>query len=206
MDQDVHILIVLNIDYPTLIKKVISHNLHYEQIGKNIKCIEDELPFEIPDNWEWTRFESVFTLKSGQDLPTKLFNSTGEGIAYLTGASNIHNGVVLINRWTEYPKSIANYGELLLTCKGTVGKLAFLNVDQAHIARQIMSISSLHKFNLEYLKIVFETNIKSLKTKAKSMIPGISRENILNMLIPIPPLEEQKRIIKILNNILKIVE
>lgn len=35
------------------------HNLHYEQIGKEVRCIEDELPFEIPDSWEWTRLNFI---------------------------------------------------------------------------------------------------------------------------------------------------
>ena len=171
------------------------HNLHYEQIGKEVRCIEDELPFEIPDSWCWSRFSSLYTLTSGQDLSPNDYNSDKNGVAYITGASNITDEKIDINRWTIHPKSVAYFGDLLFTCKGTVGKMAFLNVEKAHIARQIMSISSPYNLDLYYLKLVLKTNLNSIKIRAKSMIPGISRIDVLNILIPLPPIGEQIRII-----------
>ena len=171
------------------------HNLHYEQIGKEVRCIEDELPFEIPDNWCWSRFSSLYSLTSGQDLSPNDYNSDKNGVAYITGASNITDEKIDINRWTIHPKSMAYFGDLLFTCKGTVGKMAFLNVEKAHIARQIMGISSPYNLDLNYLKLVLKTNLNSIKIRAKSMIPGISRIDVLNILIPLPPIGEQNRIV-----------
>ena len=176
-----------------------ADNLHYEQIGKEVRCIEDELPFEIPDSWQWCRFNQLFKLTSGQDLTADKFNSTCKGTPYITGASNLENGSVIINRWTTEPKSFAYSGDLLLTCKGTIGKLAFLTVEKAHIARQIMSIASPYKIDLCYIKIILELDIINLKAKAKSMIPGISRDDVLSILIPVPPINEQIRIVNYLN-------
>ena len=176
-----------------------ADNLHYEQIGKEVRCIEDKLPFEIPDSWQWCRFNQLFKLTSGQDLTADKFNSTCKGTPYITGASNLENGSVIINRWTTEPKSFAYSGDLLLTCKGTIGKLAFLTVEKAHIARQIMSIASPYKIDLCYIKIILELDIINLKAKAKSMIPGISRDDVLSILIPVPPINEQIRIVNYLN-------
>ena len=173
-----------------------ADNLHYEQIGKEVKCIEDELPFEIPDSWCWSRFSSLYSLTSGQDLSPDDYNSDKNGVAYITGASNITDGKIDINRWTIHPKSMAHFGDLLFTCKGTVGKMAFLNVEKAHIARQIMSISSPYNLDLYYLKLVLKTNLNSIKIRAKSMIPGISRIDVLNIFIPLPPIGEQNRIVE----------
>lgn len=183
-----------------------ADNLHYEQIGKEVKCIEDELPFEIPGSWCWSRFSSLYSLTSGQDLSPNNYNSDKKGIAYITGASNITNGKIEINRWTINPKSTAHFGDLLFTCKGTVGKMAFLNVEKAHIARQIMSISSPYDLDLYYLKLILRTNLNSIKIKAKSMIPGISRVDVLNILIPLPPIDEQNRIVEKIKEIEPLIE
>ena len=183
-----------------------ADNLHYEQIGKEVKCIEDELPFEIPGSWCWSRFSSLYSLTSGQDLSPNNYNSDKKGIAYITGASNITDGKIEINRWTINPKSTAHFGDLLFTCKGTVGKMAFLNVEKAHIARQIMSISSPYDLDLYYLKLILRTNLNSIKIKAKSMIPGISRVDVLNILIPLPPIDEQNRIVEKIKEIEPLIE
>lgn len=42
-----------------------SYNLLYEKIGNDIKCIEDEIPFEIPSNWCWTKISQLFDTSSG---------------------------------------------------------------------------------------------------------------------------------------------
>ena len=170
-------------------------NSYYEKQNGIEKCIDDEIPFEIPDTWEWCRFNQLFKLTSGQDLSTDKFNSACKGIPYITGASNLENGSVIINRWTTEPKSFSYSGDLLLTCKGTIGKIAFLTVEKAHIARQIMSIASPYKINLHFIKLILNLNIINLKAKAKSMIPGISRDDVLSILIPVPPLNEQDRIV-----------
>ena len=170
-------------------------NLPYEKVGKNEPvCIADEVPFEIPESWEWVRLGSIISLQSGQDLPLDKYNDNARGIPYITGASNIEDGEVIINRWTEYGRAFAYKEELLLTCKGTVGTMAFLKEEKVHIARQIMSIHPLNCIAPNYLQIVLETLVEGLKAAAKSMIPGISREDVLTSLVPLPPLSEQKRI------------
>ena len=168
----------------------------YEKVGKNEPvCIADEVPFDIPESWEWVRFSNIIELQSGQDMTPDKYNSTKLGIPYITGASNIANGNVVINRWTEYGKAFAHRGDLLLTCKGTVGSMAVLKEPQVHIARQLMAIRSLSDdIEISYIKIVLETLIPILKAAAKSMIPGIAREDVLHSLLPLPPTSEQKRI------------
>lgn len=77
--------------------------------------------------------------------------------------------------------------------------MAFLNEDQVHIARQIMSIHPYDGINAKYVRIVLETLVEGLKAAAKSMIPGISRENVLTALFPLPPLNEQRRIAEMID-------
>jgi len=174
-------------------------NSHYEMCDGVEVCIDDELPFEIPDNWVWTRLKSVIKLISGQDMTPDKYTTNKKGIPYLTGASNIDNEEIILNRWTENPKSIAIRGDLLITCKGTVGEMAFLQADTVHIARQIMAIRICNQLNHKYIKVLIETYVSALKSAAKSMIPGISRDDVLNILLPLPPIQEQKRIVECIN-------
>ena len=101
---------------------------------------EDEIPFEIPESWEWTRLGNIISLLSGTDFKPEEYNDRGIGTVYITGASNIDESGVIVSRWTEKPRNIAHQGDVLLTCKGTCGKTVICNIKEAHIARQIMSI------------------------------------------------------------------
>ena len=156
----------------------------------------DEVPFDIPDSWEWVRLGTVIELQSGQDMTPDKYNNCGKGIPYITGASNIENGNVLINRWTEYGRAFAYCGDILLTCKGTVGTMAVLQESQVHIARQIMAIQPISELYVPYIQLVLDTLVENLKAAAKSMIPGIAREDVLQSLFPVPPVSEQKRIVQ----------
>ena len=83
------------------------------------RCIDDEIPFEIPDSWEWTRFGQVISLLSGTDFKPEEYNDARKGTPYITGASSLSDDGVLLNRWTETPRVIANRGDVLLVCKGS---------------------------------------------------------------------------------------
>ena len=163
-------------------------------MGSEVKDITDDLPFEIPDSWVWCRLNDIIILISGTDLSPDKYNSNNKGIPYITGASNFINSILNINRWTEHPTAISNKGDLLITSKGTIGEMAYNNVGVIHIARQVMAIRSLYHF-VSYIRILLETYITSLKEAAKSMIPGISRQDILQCYFPLPPLAEQVRIV-----------
>ena len=164
-------------------------------MGKNEPvCIADEVPFEIPESWEWVRLGAIVNLQSGQDMTSDKYNDCGKGIPYITGASNIENGNVLINRWTECGRTFAYCGDILLTCKGTVGAMAILQEPQVHIARQIMAIRPIGELYVPYIQLVLDTLVENLKSVAKSMIPGIARSDVLQSFFPLPPINEQKRI------------
>ena len=173
------------------------YNSYYEKIlaTGEVKCIDDEIPFDIPEGWEWVRFSTIINLLSGRDLEANQYNLDNKGIPYMTGASNFSKGELLINRWTQQPATISHLGDLLITCKGTIGEMAYNRIGDIHIARQIMAISPKY-VEIEYVQIYLSTLISKLNAEAKSIIPGISRENILNAIVSLPPIDEQKRIIK----------
>lgn len=100
-------------------------------------------------------------------------------------------------RWTQNPKCIAKKGDLLLVCKGSgYGTLAYADFEKAHIARQIMSITSVSDFIvLKYIEYILQSNFQFLKSKGKGLIPGIDRETVLTIPVGVPPLAEQKEIV-----------
>ena len=168
-------------------------------------CIDDEIPFEIPTGWEWCRLKEVIQLLSGRDLEPSQYNNEGVGIPYMTGASNFTNDKLVVNRWTKGPVTVSHSGDLLITCKGTIGTMSFNDIGDIHIARQIMGISSLY-VNLQYVKLFLEIYVVELQKAARSIIPGISRDDILSAILPLPPTKEQKRIVDKINEILPIVK
>lgn len=159
-----------------------SDNLHY------VDC---------PSGWVATQMKSIINLLSGRDLDNSRCNAEGYGVPYLVGASCIDNGHINIYRWTETPEVISKKGDVLLSCKGTVGEVVLNTLGNLHIARQFMAIrSKAPQYILpEYLGIIIKASIDTLKKAARGIIPGISRENILELTVLIPPFEEQQRIL-----------
>ena len=166
---------------------------------------EDEKPFDIPDSWMWVRLGNIINLLSGQDMKPSEYNDKQKGIPYITGASNIINAGIIINRWTENARAVAHKGNLLLTCKGTVGKMIVLHEEQVHIARQIMAITP-YFADVDFIRFFVERQINNLKSQAKSMIPGIERKNVMDLALPLPPLAEQKRIVAKIEELLPLVD
>ncbi len=169
-------------------------NSYYEKVGNKVNCIDEEIPFELPEGWAFIRLKTAWELISGRDLSPSKYNDKNDGIPYITGASNFRNGHISLVRWTTVPQVITRRGDLLLTCKGTIGEIAHNNFGEAHIARQIMAIRNNYSLNVDFLALCIEYSMTKIKQAAKGLIPGISREDILNLVIPIPPIKEQENI------------
>ena len=180
----------------------------YEKVGKNEPvCIADEVPFDIPDSWEWTRLGQVIILLSGTDFKPSEYNDRQCGIPYITGASSLSDSGVIENRWTETPRVIANRGDVLLVCKGSgYGKTVICDIEEAHIARQIMAIKNQHTLNMDYVRFFLQSCFDQIKAKGQGVIPGIDRSSVLSLLFPLPPLHEQKRIVAKLLEVIPIVD
>ena len=163
-----------------------SDNLHYE---------------DYPLGWQDVTLKEVTSLYSGRDLEASSCNTEHRGIPYLVGASCIEGNAISVYRWTEYPEVIAKQNDVLLSCKGTVGEVLLNAIGDVHIARQFMAIRSRAPQLIlpEYIELIIKASIEELKSAARGIIPGLSREDILEMRAGIPPLAEQKRILLRIN-------
>ncbi|MGG3447365.1 MULTISPECIES: restriction endonuclease subunit S [Bacillus cereus group] len=167
---------------------------------------EEEQPYEVPENWRWVKLGSVISLISGRDVSAKLCNSEGKGTPYIMGASNISDNKLNIERWIETPTVIGVQGDILISVKGTIGKMIIQELEEAHLSRQIMALRCKDKVLNKYLYFYISIYIEKLKEAARGVIPGISRDDILNAPFLLPPLSEQKRIAEKVKRLLNKIE
>jgi type I restriction enzyme S subunit len=156
----------------------------------------DEVPYDLPEGWEWLRLGEVVELISGQHLLSNEYNEQRQGTPYITGPADFGPAYPVISKWTEKPKAIARDGDILITVKGAgIGKSNVVNLKQVAISRQLMAIRSLD-LNQAYIHIFVKSKFEYLQEKGLGIaIPGIGRRDVLEIQFPLPPLAEQKRIV-----------
>ena len=155
----------------------------------------------MPSNWTLARVEDIGQLLSGRDLTNDECNSENMGLPYLIGASNIEDGNTFsFIRWTEKPQVISQMGDILISCKGTIGTIVKNDIGDMHIARQFMAIRpNTNCITSDYFHICMIAVVEEIKKDARGVIPGIARDDILNKVLAIPPINEQRRIIAAIN-------
>jgi len=169
---------------------------------------EDEKPFELPVGWEWVRFGSLINLISGQHLKPNEYSETQEDgmIPYLTGPAEFGTIHPEASRFTNERRAVAKAGNLLVTCKGSgVGKLNEANQD-IFISRQLMAIQPI-LIGSSYSMILADSLNEHLRANIVGIaIPGISREDVTEAIVCLPPQLEQDRIAIKFNNLLQVCD
>ena len=154
----------------------------------------------IPTGWTLATVNNIGELLSGRDLTNDECNAENKGLPYLIGASNISGETFSFIRWTEKPQVVSRKGDMLISCKGTIGAVVKNSIGDMHIARQFMAIRpNTNCITSDYLHICLIAIIEEIKKDARGVIPGIARDDILTKVFPIPPLNEQRRIIAAIN-------
>ncbi|QAA33547.1 restriction endonuclease subunit S [Clostridium manihotivorum] len=138
-------------------------------------------------------------LISGRDLIKSQYNDKKKGIPYIMGASNMTNGELNIERWTQEPTVIGKNGDLIISVKGTVGELLILKEKEVHLSRQVMAIRPKRDYEVKFVFYYLKYYLDRLKEKAKGMIPGITRDDILDAEFVEMGKDEQRQVIKILD-------
>ena len=177
-------------------------NLHYEKFQDGtVKCIEDEIPFDVPEGWSWTRFSAITINRDRERKPISSSQRTNtEKIYDYYGASG---KIDKINKYifNERLLLIGEDGANLVTRSKPI---AFFAEGQYWVNNHAHCIDSPDKFILEYL--CFYINAINLeKYVTGSAQPKMTQDNMNFILIPLPPYNEQKRLSNHLDNIMAIV-
>ena len=166
-----------------------------------MKCIEDEIPFELPEGWEWCRFTSVTVNRDSERKPISSANRTNVAKIYdYYGASGkidkIDNFI-----FNEKLLLIGEDGANLVTRSKPI---AFFAEGQYWVNNHAHCIDSTDKLILEYLCLYINA-ISLEKYVTGSAQPKMTQDNMNSILIALPPYEEQKRLEFQVNHILKTV-
>ena len=196
-----------------------SFGSYYENIlaTGEVKCIDEEIPFEIPKGWEWTRFSSIYmSLTDGTHSTPKY---TLSGIPFIS-VKDMSSGVIDFSN-TKYisedehqklsDRCHPQKGDLLLSKVGTTGIPTLITTDKEF---SLFVSVALIKFTQKYFGgefLVFMIQSPLIQEQAKENTRGVGNKNwvlsaISKTLIVVPPLEEQERIEKKLNLILPYIE
>ena len=182
-------------------------NLFYEKQGLVTNCVQDELPFEIPENWGWARLGDVFSIVMGQSPSGNSVSNNPSGMEFHQGKIFFGN-VYLQNSdsYTSQPNKIAPANTILLCVRAPVGKIN-ITVREICIGRGLCSLEPLAQLNLWYAYYLLVTNEELfIKQSTGTTFKAITADIVKKQLLPIPPLAEQRRIVAQLETILPHVE
>ena len=191
-------------------------NSYYEKFlaTGEVKCIDEEIPFEIPKGWEWTRIGNIFNHTSGKQQSSS--NKNGGTPQKFITTSNLYWGYfvldnVKIMNFTEEEinNCSATKGDLLV-CEGGAGygRSAIWNYDydiclQNHVHRLRPCVNGICEYVYHFIYLLKESN--NLSSVGTAM-PGLSANRLKGLLLPFPPLPEQNKIVAKLGELLPQVE
>ena len=177
-------------------------NKYYEKIGSETTCIDDEIPFEIPLNWQWARMGTIGDWGSGSTPQRGNPAYYGGDILWLK-TGELNNGIVSDSEEKITDKALQEcslrlnkIGDVLIAMYGaTIGKVAIagreMTTNQACCGCTPYQIYN--KYLFHFLIASKDAFIKKGEGGAQ---PNISREKLIHHLIPIPPIQEQYRIVE----------
>ena len=188
-------------------------NKYYEQIGTEIIDITDEIPFEIPKNWIWTRLKNFCSVCTGATFKKEEMESEHCGIRVLRGGNIKPFQLCTKPDDIFIPQSKVKEDILLkhndivtpaVTSLENIGKMAIVELDMPHttvggfvfIIRPLGGGESLSKYLLAFMSSPSAIDfMKSITNKSGQAFYNIGKERLVTALVPIPPLAEQERIV-----------
>ena len=177
---------------------------------------DDEKPFDIPDSWEWVRLGDVYHFV---DYRGKTPHKISSGIRLIT-AKNVRNGYIklepeefisLEEHKERSTRGLINKGDIFITTEAPMGLVALNNFDEPiATAQRLITLQKVSKYqDSSFAAFQMQSSFfqKELQQKATgSTVKGIKASNLKQVLILIPPLAEQRRTVKKISQVLKLLK
>ena len=189
-------------------------NSYYERVDGIERCIDDEIPFEIPDNWEWCRLKSLTErITSGSRDWAKYYSTTGAVFLRMGNLSrnsfNLrleHIQRVSIPSKAEGTRTALQGGDLLFSITGDVGMLGLIPVgfEEAYINQHTAMIRFLPSIRNEYIPYLLLTDYaqKFYNENQHGIKNSFRLDSIGELFVPVPPEKEITRILQKITHIL----
>lgn len=174
---------------------------------------EDDIPFEIPEEWEWVRFGNIVEAIGDGIHGTPKFDSAGD--YYFINGNNLVNGTIVFKEDTkkvseeEYLKyrKLLNSNTVLLSINGTIGNIAFYQNEPIILGKSACYIALPNEISKEYIRIMLGTKSffdYAVSKATKTTIANVSLKAMRMFPVPLPPLAEQQRIVERVEELLAV--
>ena len=188
----------------------------YETIdGKDERCIDDEIPFDIPKTWSIVRFGSVvdFTIGKTPSRNNKSYWNNGEipwvSISDMPTSGKIDKVKEKISKdgYQNCFKKMCSPGTLLMSFKLSIGKIAILDIYAVH-NEAIVSIDTIIDSNIlkKWYFHILPTIAKEGDYRTAIKGNTLNKESLNNLIIPMPPLAEQRKIIEKIDTLMVCID
>ena len=172
-------------------------NSHYEKLDGVERCIDDELPFEIPENWCWCKIGTIFTLQAGKNIQAAEIHEnpfTDSHPCY--GGNGIRGYVASSNRTGDYP-IIGRQGALCGNINRATGEF--------YATEHAVCVETYSQISVAWA-CLFLTALNLNQYATATAQPGLAVANINEVYTPLPPLAEQHRIVQRIEELLPLVK
>ena len=188
-------------------------NSYYEKVDGIERCIDDEIPFEIPASWAWTRLFSLCSNITDGEHKTPRRTAEYEGY-YLLSARNIRDGHLSLEDvdyvdGKEYllisKRCNPKRNNILISCSGSIGRVCLVPDDGNYVMVRSAAVAVPILVHSKYLMYALQSEIvqKQIKSKIKQAVQAnLFQGEIRNLIIPVPPFDEQQRIVRKLDYLL----
>ena len=172
-------------------------NSHYELVDGVERCIDEELPFEIPESWMWDRLGNVFSLQAGKNIQaSEIEEAIFDGAFLCYGGNGIRGYVGRFNREGDYP-IIGRQGALCGNINRATGKF--------YATEHAVCVETFCNIDVDWTCLFLNAlNLNQYATATAQ--PGLAVAKINQVLIPVPPLSEQHRIAAKIEELLPLIQ
>ena len=172
-------------------------NSHYEKLGSEEHCIDDEIPYDIPDSWIWCRIGNLFSLQAGKNVPSSEIKELEFKGSYPCFGGNGKRGYVsCYNHEGDYPL-IGRQGALCGNINRATGRF--------YATEHAVCVEAFADTNISWACLFLKALDLNQYATATAQ-PGLAVANINKVLIPLPPLSEQLRIVERIESLLTIID